>query len=148
MTRIVVRRLDRGPDCSLCRDSVGDVAVACPGCDARYHDDCLAELATRCATIGCDALQVLTAPAFKRIPEPPPFNPAMFLAFFAVVLGAPMVMCGYALFGAKFLMVVGHFAGVALGPVIILWAVGNALLVFMKAITPPPRASKQRSSPS
>lgn len=143
MTRIVVRRLDRGPDCSLCRDSVGDVAVTCPGCDARYHGACIAELATRCATIGCDALQVFT----RVPPEPPPLNAAMFLAFFAVVLGAPMVMCGYVLFGAQFLMVAGYFAGLALCPVI-LWAAANALLVFMQAITPPPRAARRRSSPS
>lgn len=122
MTRIVVRRLDRGPDCSLCRDSVGDIDVACPGCDARYHGACLAELATRCATLGCDALRLGDRVATRAPQE----DGVWFLLLFPLAIVIPVLMVFRPL-----ALVVGLAVAAAL--------VYQGLVVFARAITPPPR---------
>lgn len=42
--------------CALCRSPVRARPVTCPACRVGYHRDCLVELASRCATVGCAGL--------------------------------------------------------------------------------------------
>lgn len=144
MTQIVVRRSARVPDCSLCRDAAADVAsIRCPGCGARYHASCFEELATRCATIGCNALHALAAELAARAftpvpadpPEPTPLDPTVFVVLFTALVVAPILTTVLVMVGQPGLLkLLGIFAGLGLCA-LLAWGV----VVFARAITPPPR---------
>lgn len=51
--------------CAVCHDDLGEVAVACAGCDARGHVDCWTDLG-RCPSLGCAPREAVGSPKPRR----------------------------------------------------------------------------------
>lgn len=81
--------------CVFCHDDLGAAKVACAGCGALYHEECITD---RCATIACGKFRRSRQEARTLVPRTPGGRGLAVLA--VLFFGIPMLALG-ATFGAE-----------------------------------------------